>query len=53
MNKIGFHTEDELKQYKISNYDSYQYTKYLECPECGVGSELPWGIYKKESKLVG
>ena len=36
MDKIAFHTEEELKQYKISNYDSYEYTKYLECPECGT-----------------
>lgn len=53
MTKIAFHTEDELKKYKISNYDSYVYTKYLECPECGVGSELPFKRHQKQSILVG
>lgn len=42
MAKIAFHIENELKKYKISNYDSYEYTKYLECSECGIGSELPF-----------
>ena len=31
--KIHFNTEKELKKYKISNYESYPYTKLLECPE--------------------
>lgn len=53
MNKIAFHTEDELKRYKISNYDSYTYTKYLECPECGLGSEIVYDTRKKQSILVG
>ena len=53
MNKIAFHTEDELKRYKISNYDSYTYAKYLECPECGIGSEIVYDTHKKESLLVG
>ena len=53
MNKIAFHTEDELKRYKISNYDSYTYTKYLECPECGIGSEIVYDTRKKQSILVG
>ena len=53
MNKIAFHTEDELKRYKLSNYDSYTYTKYLECPECGIGSEIVYDTRKKQSILVG
>ena len=53
MNKIAFHTEDELKRYKISNYDSYTYAKYLECPECGIGSEIVYDTRKKQSILVG
>lgn len=48
-----FHTEEELKKYKIYNYDSYEYSKLLECPECGVGSEIPFGSNKKQSLLIG
>lgn len=53
MTKIAFHTEEELKKYKISNYDSYAYTKSLDCPECGIGSELPFTSRKRQSILVG
>lgn len=53
MNKIAFHSEDELKRYKLSNYDCYTYTKYLECPECGIGSEIVYDTRKKQSILVG
>lgn len=51
--KIHFHTEKELKKYKISNYESYPYTKLLECPECGIGSELAFIGTKKQSILIG
>ena len=42
MSKIGFHEESELLKYKISNYDSFEYSKSLVCPECGKGTEIPY-----------
>lgn len=50
--KIAFHSEETLLKYKISNYDSYEYTKLLECPECGKSSEFEYNG-KNKSILVG
>ena len=50
--KIAFHTESELKKWKISNYESYEYCKLLECPECGKSGEIPYGS-KVETIIVG
>lgn len=50
--KIAFHTEEELKKWKINNYDSYEYSKLLECPECGKSGEIPYGN-KVDTILVG
>lgn len=52
MVKIGFHTEEHLLKYKLSNYDSYEYTKLLECPECGRSGEFEYNN-KVKSILVG
>ena len=52
MVKIGFHTEEHLLKYKLSNYDSYEYTKLLECPECGRSGEFEYNN-KVQSILVG
>lgn len=38
--KIAYHEESELLKWKISNYDSYEYSKSLECPECGLSGEF-------------
>lgn len=51
--KIAFHTETELLKYKITNYDSFEYTKTLECPECGKGTEFPYHSYHIKSILIG
>lgn len=50
--KIAFHTEEELKKWKINNYNSYEYSKLLECPECGKSGEIPYGN-KVDTILVG
>lgn len=50
--KIAFHTEEELKKWKINNYDSYEYSKLLECPECGKSGEIPYGN-KVDTIMVG
>lgn len=51
--KIAFHEESELLKWKISNYESYEYSKLLECPECGNGTEFPYGVHQVKSILVG
>ena len=53
MSKIGFHEESELLKYKISNYDSFEYSKSLVCPECGKGTEIPYHAYHVKAILVG
>ena len=50
--KIAFHEEKELLKWKISNYECYEYSKLLECPECGRGGELNVDT-KSRSILVG
>lgn len=52
MKKIAFHDEEELKRWKLANYESYEYSKLLECPECGRSGELNYRD-KDKSILVG
>lgn len=50
--KIVFYMESELKKYKISNFESYPYSKSLECPDCEIGSDFAF-LDKDKSILVG
>lgn len=50
--KIAFHEESELLKWKISNYERYEYSKLLECPECGRGGELKFDTNSR-TILVG
>lgn len=50
--KIAFHEESELLKWKISNYECFEYSKLLECPECGRGGEFKVDMNAR-SILVG
>ena len=47
--KIAFHEESELLKWKISNFECYEHSKLLECPECGKDLEI---LVNKQEKLV-
>ena len=48
-----FHTEDELKKYKISTYEHIPYVNDFTCPECGKATEFPSYAYHVKPSIYG
>lgn len=48
-----FHTEEELKKYRISTYDSIRLSKELCCLDCGKATEFKVHAYHIDPIILG